>query len=142
MCDKNSGPGEKRNAISVSISHVEYFVATGTDLYIQFLTERMECYCAVGISECNDAIYLGVGITKDENGNRFACIILRPNDYEGESKDISMLPEGANRAGDFLDLEEKFALRSEFTKLMRLARIARPGVLYDASVSARTFAGC
>ena len=41
--------------------------------------------------------------------------------------------------GEPLTGEGAFALRSELRKLMRIARIARPVALYDASFSAQTF---
>ena len=34
---------------------------------------------------------------------------------------------------------EQAILRSELEKLMRIARIARPGAIYDASAAAQTF---
>ena len=43
--------------------------------------------------------------------------------------------------GGILTGNEKAALRSELAKLMWIARIARPGAIYDASASAQTFPG-
>ena len=56
----------------------------------------------------------------------------------GKILDISILPRRAKQMGETLAKEGEFALRSELGKLMRIARVARPGALYDASVSAQT----
>ena len=44
-------------------------------MLIRFLGGRVKDYCAVGISEENDAIYSGAGITNVENENVSRCII-------------------------------------------------------------------
>ena len=41
--------------------------------------------------------------------------------------------------GEILTENEQTALRSELGKLMWIARIARPGAIYDASAAAQTF---
>ena len=61
------------------------------------------------------------------------------NDYEGAIRDISILPSSSRQKGEPLTEAEQFTLRPELGKLMRIARIARPGALYDDSVSAQTF---
>ena len=57
----------------------------------------------------------------------------------GGVNDISIVPSRAKRKGEPLTDEEQFTLRSELRELMRIARIARPGALCDASASAQTF---
>ena len=53
-------------------------------------------------------------------------------------QDIYNLPGGV-RKGETLTAEWQFALRCELWGLSRIARISRPGALYDASISAKTF---
>ena len=45
-----------------------------------------------------------------------------------------------NKKDNFLTKEERPIMRSELGELMWLARIARPGAIYDASAAARNFA--
>ena len=61
------------------------------------------------------------------------------NNYDGEIRYISIVPIRSKQMDEPLTKQEQFALRSELGKLTRIARIARPCALRDASVSARTF---
>ena len=69
----------------------------------------------------------------------FEGLILDPNNYEAEIKHIGIPRERAkNRNGD-VTVAEQSMFRSDLGELMRIAQIARPGAIYDASVDARTF---
>ena len=52
----------------------------------------------------------------------------------------SIGPDMLEQKSIFLTEEEQSLMRSELGKLMWLARIARPGAIYDASAAARSFA--
>ena len=59
--------------------------------------------------------------------------------YEGEVNHIE-IPHARTRAPkEPLGAAGKTTSRSEIGKLMRIARIARPGAIYDASAAAHTF---
>ena len=71
---------------------------------------------------------------------------MSSNKYEGEIQDITILPGRSMRKGEPLNDEEKSTLRSEFWGWVVVVvgpnsdfRIARPGALRDASVTAQTF---
>ena len=66
-------------------------------------------------------------------------MVLDSNKYEGGINHI-VNPHGRMMApGEILTGNEQTALRSELGKLMWIARIARPGAIYDASVPAQTY---
>ena len=64
---------------------------------------------------------------------------LSSDNYEGRSRDITILPAMAQKMGGPLTHEERFILRSGRGKLMRISRIARHCALYGASIAAKTF---
>ena len=66
------------------------------------------------------------------------CVISDPN-YEDKINRIETPHERVSRAIDALTEDEQAILRPELGKLMRLAQIARPGAIYDASDAAQTF---
>ena len=69
----------------------------------------------------------------------FPMWTLSSYNYAGEIQDIAILPNREQKVGERLTLEGQFALRSALWKLTRIARIARPATIYDASVSDRLF---
>ena len=66
------------------------------------------------------------------------CIILDPDKYEGEINHIEIPHGRARHRNGALTEEEQTILRAELGKLMWIARIARPGGIYDASAAAQT----
>ena len=69
----------------------------------------------------------------------FGCAIPDSDNYEDEINHIE-IPHGRTRRGnDALTGEEQTITRSGLGKLMRVARIARPGAICDASAAAQTF---
>ena len=66
-------------------------------------------------------------------------VILDSNNCEDKIKHIEIAQSRSRQKGDFL-IEEQSVMRSELGKLMWLARIARPGAIYDASAAAQNFA--
>ena len=66
-------------------------------------------------------------------------VILGPGNYEGEINYNGILHEMARRRNGALTEEEQSISRSELGELIRIARIARPGAIYDASAGAQTF---
>ena len=74
------------------------------------------------------------------DGSRtFTGVTSSSNDYEGEIQCTPILPGRAKQKNEPLTEDGRFVLRSELGELMRIVRIARPGALYGASVSAQTF---
>ena len=67
-------------------------------------------------------------------------MVLASNKYEGEVNRIEIPHGRMMEPGEILTENEQTTLRSELGKLMWIARIARPGAIYDASASAQTFA--
>ena len=83
------------------------------------------------------ATYLGMGIGKvDESDSE--GIILDSDNYEGGINHVEIPHERAKRRNESLTEAGETILRSELWKLMRIARIARPGAIYDASAAAQT----
>ena len=66
-------------------------------------------------------------------------MVLASNKYEGEVNRIEIPHGRMMEPGEILTENEQTTLRSELGKLMWIARIARPGAIYDASASAQTF---
>ena len=64
---------------------------------------------------------------------------LSPGNYEGGMRYIAILQRRDKQKKETTTEEAQFELRSELGEIMRIARIARPGALYDASVTAQTF---
>ena len=65
-------------------------------------------------------------------------VILDPDNYEGGINHIEIPHERARHRNGAL-MAGQTILRSELGKLMRIARIPRPGAIYDSSVAAQTF---
>ena len=69
----------------------------------------------------------------------FDGIFLDSNGY-GEQVNHIEIPHGRMMAiGEILTENEQAISRSELWKLLWIARIARPGAIYDASASAQPF---
>ena len=66
-------------------------------------------------------------------------MVLDPNKYEDDIKQIEISHERMMEPGEILTENEQAALRSELGKLMWIARIARPAAIYDDAASAQTF---
>ena len=66
-------------------------------------------------------------------------IILDPHNYEDKINYIEIPHELTKRENEALTEAGKTNMRSELGKLMWIARIARPGAIYDASAAAQTF---
>ena len=69
----------------------------------------------------------------------FECVILDSDNYEDKINQVGIPNERGRQRNVALTEEEPAILRSELGKLMRIARIARPGAIYDASAAAQTF---
>ena len=65
--------------------------------------------------------------------------ISESNKYEDKIKHIEISHARTRTPKEPLAEAEQAILRSELEKLMRIARIARPGAIYDASAAAQTF---
>ena len=72
----------------------------------------------------------------------FEDIISDPDKYADKINQIGIPHGGANRGTDALTEAEQSILRSELWGLIRIARIARPGAIYDASAAEQTFTEC
>ena len=72
--------------------------------------------------------------------NLITCVKSDPIGWGDKMQDIYILPERTTKAIRPLTSEAQSASSSELWKLMRIARIARPGAAYGASVTAQTFA--
>ena len=114
-------------------------------LYFLFVWDLGNGFGFNAIGE-KEATYLGMEIKKAANefigdggifdgARTFTDANLSPNNYEGEIQDISNIPRRAKQKGEPRTEEEQSEIRSE---LGGRARIAIPGALYDASVSAQT----
>ena len=80
---------------------------------------------------------MGIGEVSDSDSEG---IIPDAGNYEAEIKHIEMPRERARRRNEAPTEEEKAISRSKLRKLIWVARIARPGAIYDASAAAQTFA--
>ena len=67
------------------------------------------------------------------------CIISESDNYEDKFNQIGIPHARTRGRTDAWAEEEQSILRSELGKLMRIARIARPGAIYDASAAEQTF---
>ena len=77
-------------------------------------------------------------IAKVSDGE-FGGIALESGNYEGEINHIGISYERTRAPKEPLTEDEQTILRSDLGKLMRVARIARPGAIYDDSAAAETF---
>ena len=73
------------------------------------------------------------------NNGEFGGVALGANNYEGGINHIEISHERTRAPGEPSTEDEQTILRSELGKLMRIARIARPGAIYDAPAAAPTF---
>ena len=76
--------------------------------------------------------------SENQNGD-FDGIVLDSNGYGDKINHIELSHARMMAIGEILTENEQTVSRSELWKLMRVARIARPGAFYDASASAQTF---
>ena len=67
------------------------------------------------------------------------CVILDSDNYEGEINHIEISHARTRQRNEALTEEDQTISRSELGKLMWVARIARPGAIYDAPAAAQTF---
>ena len=72
-------------------------------------------------------------------GSDFEGLVSDPYNYDGGISKIEIPHEWAERRNGALT-EEQSIYRSELGTLKWVARIGRPGAIYDASAAARTFA--
>ena len=86
----------------------------------------------------NEATYLGMEITKVNDGE-FGGIALGSGNYEDKINHIGIPHERTRVPKEPLAEEDQTISRSELGKLMMIARIARPGAIYDDSAAAQTF---
>ena len=108
-------------------------------MFIEYIARRMKEKFEVDRYEEYGSTYLGMGISEinneDSNG-----IVAGSNKYGDEVNPIE-IPHFRTRAPNGpLAESDQANLRSELGKLIRIARIARPGVMYDALAAAQTFA--
>ena len=87
----------------------------------------------------NKATYIGMEIEKVDTPD-FKAVISDSSNYEDKINRIEIPQARSKQKDDFLTEEEQSVMRSELGKLMWLARIARPGAIYDAPAAARNFA--
>ena len=79
-----------------------------------------------------------MGIKKVSDSD-FEGIILDPGNYEDEINQIEIPHERARKRNGALTEDEQTILRSGQRKSMWVARISRPGAIYDESAAAQTF---
>ena len=131
---------ERRNAIGVIAISVEDLLISGSGMFIDRITQKMKEKSEADSYEGNDATYLGIEIAKVGDGE-FGGIALGSVNYERGINHIG-IPHGRTRAPkEPLTEDAQSISRSELGKLMRVARIARAGAIYDASAAAQTLSG-
>ena len=86
----------------------------------------------------NGSTYLEEGVAKT-NSEEPDGIILDSDNYDGEINHIGISHERTRTPDEPPKDDGEAILRSELGKLMRIARIARPGAIYDVSAAAQTF---
>ena len=86
----------------------------------------------------NKATYLWMEIEK-VSGSDSEGVILDSDNYEDKINHIEISHETTRQRNDALADAAQTISRSELWKLMWIARIARPGAIYDASAAALTF---
>ena len=100
-------------------------------------TVKMKEKSDVDSYEGNQSTYLGMGVEKVSDSD-CDVLVLDSNDYEDKINHIEF-PHGRTRhRNGALTGEGQSISRSALGKLMRIARIARPGAIYDDSAAART----
>ena len=130
---------EQRNGIWPIAIHVGDLLISGGEVFIEYITRRMTGKSEVDSYAENESTYFGLKISKANGGNPDG-IILDADKYDGEINNIG-ISHGRTRAPEEPSAEaDQSILRSELGKLMWIARLARPGAIYDASADAQTFA--
>ena len=111
---------------------------SGSEILIEYITQRMKEKFDVGRYEENEATYGGMKISKI-NDNDFSGLILDSDKYGDKINHIE-ISHGRTRTPEEPITEAGHAIsRSELGKLIWTARIARPGAIYEASADAQTF---
>ena len=117
---------------------VDDILVSGGDMFIEYITQRMEEKSEVGRYGENEATYLGMDIS-EVNNDDFDGIVAGSNKYEAEIYPIGIPNARTRNPKEPLGESDQSNLRSGLGKLMRLARITRPDAMYDASAAAQTF---
>ena len=99
----------------MAISHVCDLTITGADAFIASVSGRRRNKLDVKVPDGAESIFLGMGIANVAGD--IACIKPGPGNYEGDIRDISILPGSGNQMGDPLNAEEQFESRSELGAL-------------------------
>ena len=86
----------------------------------------------------NEDTYLGTKVEKSNNAE-FEGIIPDSCNYGGEINHIEISHERTRHPNEPLTEDAHPIPRSELGKLMWIARIARPGAIYDASAATQAF---
>ena len=135
---ENFETGEQRKAIGLVAIHVDGILIPGSETFVEYITQRMKEKFESDRYGENEAIYLWMGIptvnSEDSDG-----VVSGSDKYDGAINHIGIPHARTRTPQEPLGEAEQAHLRSELGKLMRIARIARPVVIYDALAAAQTF---
>ena len=107
-------------------------------MIVEYITYTMKEHFEADSYAGNETTYLEMKITKANNGE-FGGVALDSNNYEGEIEHIEISHERTRKPNEPSAEDERAISRSELGNLVRIARIARPEAIYDASADAQTF---
>ena len=108
--------------------------------FIEYISERTKAKFEVYSYEENKATYFGMKIEKVSNADSEG-IIREPGNYADKINHIEIPHERTRQPCETLTEASHAISRSELCKLMWIARITRPGAIYDASAAAHSFSG-
>ena len=119
-------------------NNINDLLISGSSEFTEYISRVRNKNSALADMGGNKSTYLGMGIGKVSDSD-YEGIMSGSNNYEGKI-DIIEIPRGVSKEmPDDLTGDAQANLRSELGRLMWIARIARPGAIYDASAAARTF---
>ena len=121
-----------------SYIHVDDLLISGSGEFIEYISMRMKEKFEADSYGGGKATYLGMEIEKVSDSDSEG-IIIGPDNYEGEINHIEIPHERTRPRNDAIAEEEQTIPRSELGGLLRIARISRPGAIYDASAAAQIF---
>ena len=133
-----SGHANKEIPFGIIAIHVGDLLISGSEMFTEYITRSMKGEFEADRYEEIEAAYLGMRISK-VNSENCDGVISDSNKYEDEINHIGISHESTRAPKEPLMGADRSILRPELGKLMRIARIARPGAIYDESAAAQTF---
>ena len=107
-------------------------------MFIDYIAQAIQEVSEVDSYGENDSLFMGIGIIKKEKDD-FQGISMSTNGAENKIKTIETSHHRTRTPNEILTETELSILRSEIEKLTRIAKMARPDLMYDVLELAQFF---